>query len=49
MQTLAGWVSAIHTSLIAPNFTEYGWAVTRAPQGLLDELVSSLHGEDDDS
>ncbi|KAL7543955.1 hypothetical protein ACHAXR_013368 [Thalassiosira sp. AJA248-18] len=38
-----GWVATIHTGLIAPNFTEYGWAVTRAPQGLLDELVSSLH------
>ena len=28
----SGWVSAIHTSLIAPNFTEYGWAVTRSPE-----------------
>ena len=28
----SGWVSAIHTSLIAPNFTEYGWAVTRSPK-----------------
>lgn len=38
-----GWVATVHTGLIAPNFTEYGWAVTRAPQGLLDNLVSSLH------
>jgi len=38
-----GWVATVHTGLIAQNFTEYGWAVTRAPQGLLDELVSSLH------
>ena len=28
----SGWVSAIHTGLIAPNFTEYGWAVTRSPE-----------------
>lgn len=39
-----GWVSTINTGLIAQNFTEYGWAVTQAPQQLLDELVSSLHG-----
>mmetsp|Transcript_13800 Transcript_13800/g.29374 ORF Transcript_13800/g.29374 Transcript_13800/m.29374 type:complete len:135 (+) Transcript_13800:1-405(+) len=38
-----GWVATIHTGLIAPNFTEYGWAVTKAPQGLMDELLSSLH------
>ncbi|KAL9178329.1 hypothetical protein ACHAXT_001757 [Thalassiosira profunda] len=38
-----GWVATVHSGLVAPNFTEYGWAVTRAPQGLLDELVSSLH------
>lgn len=40
---VTGWVAAVHTGLIAPNFTEYGWAVTRAPQRLLDELLSSLH------
>lgn len=38
-----GWVATVHSALIAPNFTEYGWAVTRAPQGLIDELDSSLH------
>ena len=42
---VSGWVSSIHTGLIAPNFTEYGWGITRCPQGLLDELVSSLHGK----
>jgi len=27
-----GWVATVHTGLIARNFTEYGWALTRAPQ-----------------
>lgn len=38
-----GFVKTVHSSLISPNFTEYGWAVTRSPQGLLDELLSALH------
>ncbi|EJK61160.1 hypothetical protein THAOC_18397, partial [Thalassiosira oceanica] len=27
-----GWVATVHCALTARNFTEYGWAVTRAPQ-----------------
>ena len=37
-----GWVSTVHTALISQNFTEYGWAVTRAPQPLIDAMLKSL-------
>ena len=35
----SGWISTIHTSLIAPNFTEYGWAVTRSPEVSYDNIL----------
>jgi len=38
-----GWVSAVHTALTCPNFTEHGWTVTRAPEHVLDMLTRSLH------
>ncbi|KAL9182265.1 LOW QUALITY PROTEIN: hypothetical protein ACHAXT_012917 [Thalassiosira profunda] len=37
-----GFMSAVHSALIAPNFTEYGWGLTRAPQDLVDALASEL-------
>jgi hypothetical protein len=37
-----GYMSVVHSALIAPNFTEYGWGLTRAPQGLVDALVDNL-------
>jgi hypothetical protein len=37
-----GWVSTIHAALVCPNFTEYGWALTRAPQPLIDDMLTSL-------
>uniref|UniRef100_A0A7S2E5N1 Alpha-ketoglutarate-dependent dioxygenase AlkB-like domain-containing protein n=1 Tax=Ditylum brightwellii TaxID=49249 RepID=A0A7S2E5N1_9STRA len=38
-----GFMSTVHTAFNCKNFTENGWALTRAPQGLVDELVESLH------
>jgi len=38
-----GFMSTLHTSLICPNFTEYGWGLTKAPQELVDELRNQLH------
>mmetsp|Transcript_14655 Transcript_14655/g.47154 ORF Transcript_14655/g.47154 Transcript_14655/m.47154 type:complete len:339 (+) Transcript_14655:74-1090(+) len=37
-----GWVSTVHAALICPNFTEHGWAVTRAPEHVVDMLTRSL-------
>ena len=37
-----GYMSVVHSALIAPNFTEYGWGLTRAPQELVDALVDNL-------
>lgn len=45
-----GYMSILHSALLAPNFTEYGWGLTRAPQDLVDALVDNLHhglGSDD--
>mmetsp|Transcript_14660 Transcript_14660/g.47164 ORF Transcript_14660/g.47164 Transcript_14660/m.47164 type:complete len:353 (+) Transcript_14660:74-1132(+) len=39
----SGWVRTVHTALTCPNFTEHGWAVTRAPEHVLDMLTRSLH------
>jgi len=38
-----GWSSTVHAALICPNFTEHGWAVTRAPEHVVDMLTRSLH------
>jgi hypothetical protein len=38
-----GYVSAMTQSVVAPNFTENGWGLTRAPQELVDLLKNSLH------
>jgi hypothetical protein len=37
-----GYMSGVHAGLLCPNFTENGWGLTRAPQGLVDELKASL-------
>ena len=36
------YMSTIHSALLAPNFTGYGWGITRAPQELVDELLQKL-------
>ena len=45
-----GYMSTVHSALLAPNFTEYGWAITKAPpdlvQALLDNLMQGLENPD---
>ena len=36
-------------ALVAQNFTENGWGLTRAPKDLMDDLLASLHGDGLDS
>ncbi|KAL7553962.1 hypothetical protein ACHAWF_017920 [Thalassiosira exigua] len=36
------YISAVHSALLAPNFTEYGWGLTRAPDDLVDALAERL-------
>ncbi len=33
----------VHSALLAQNFTEYGWGITRAPQAVIDKLQKRLH------
>jgi len=33
-----GFMGSVYSSLISKNFTENGWALTRAPQNLVDDL-----------
>ena len=44
-----GYMSTVHSALIAPNFTEFGWGLTRGPpdlvQALLDNLMRGLESE----
>ena len=37
-----GYMGAVHAGVLAKNFTEFGWGLTKAPQGLVDELKTSL-------
>lgn len=38
-----GFMSTVYSSLIVQNFTENGWALTRAPQNVIDILRKHLH------
>jgi len=38
-----GWIQTIGSGLVAPNFTEFGWGLTRAPQHVVDTLKAALH------
>jgi len=40
-----GWVQSVSAAMVAPNFTESGWGLTRAPTELVEELVHKLHTE----
>jgi len=42
-QKYQAYVTAIYSGLIAPSFTEKGWALVRAPERLVNELRESLH------
>ena len=37
-----GYMSAVHSALMAPNFTEYGWALTKGPHDLVELLLARL-------
>lgn len=37
-----GLVSAVYAALIGPNFTEYGYGLTRAPQYLVEDVQASF-------
>jgi len=36
------YMSTVHSALLAPNFTEYGWGLTRAPPDLVEALLENL-------
>ena len=36
------YMAAVHSALVAPSFTEYGWGLTRAPRDLVDALRERL-------
>ena len=38
-----GWTQTMNMAAVAPNFTENGWGLTRAPPDLVQELVDALH------
>ena len=38
-----GFIFAITQALVAPNFTENGWGLTRAPEDIVNLLKTSLH------
>jgi len=38
-----GFMITVHSALLCQNFTEYGWALTKAPQDVLDMLRWDLH------
>lgn len=49
------WKNAMNQAVVLPNFTEYGWGVTRAPSDLVEEIqyafragLDSAHQEGDD-
>jgi len=38
-----GWLQTMSSALVAPNFTEFGWGLSRAPEDLLKILKETLH------
>jgi hypothetical protein len=42
-QRYNGWLSVMASAHVIPNFTEHGFAMTRAPTALLHELQASLY------
>lgn len=37
-----GYLQTVSSAIIAPNFTENGWGLTRAPQDLVDVLIEAI-------
>lgn len=42
-QRYNGWLSAVTSAYVIPNFTSSGFLLTRAPAGILEELQASLY------
>lgn len=38
-----GWLQTLTGGFVSPNFTEFGWGMTRAPPDLVEELKKRLH------
>jgi hypothetical protein len=38
-----GWLQVMSAAVAAPNFTQHGWGLTRAPEFLVRQLRTSLH------
>jgi len=36
------YLSIVHSALMSPNFTEFGWGLTKAPKSLVDALHENL-------
>jgi len=36
------FMSTVHSALLAPNFTEFGWGITRGPPDLVEALLENL-------
>lgn len=41
-QRYEGYLQTVMSAIVAPNFTENGWGLTRAPQGLVDDLRQAI-------
>lgn len=37
------WIETLSSSLVMPNFTEFGWGLTHAPQDLTDEIRAAIY------
>lgn len=37
------YTQCVYSALTVKNFTEYGWAVTKAPKGIVDKLQKRLY------
>ena len=44
-QKWIGWHQTLVSAHILPNFTEFGWGLTQAPQALTDELRTEIYAE----
>ena len=42
MDKYDAWVVTLESALVVPNFTQYGWAVTKAPADLTREIQEAL-------
>mmetsp|Transcript_69066 Transcript_69066/g.200407 ORF Transcript_69066/g.200407 Transcript_69066/m.200407 type:complete len:349 (+) Transcript_69066:92-1138(+) len=41
-QRFEGWAQAMQMAVVAPNFTEFGFSLARAPDGLMEDLREAI-------